>query len=225
MVTPDAALPGRETPMSGVAERHRVLDAPLTGPFPPGTQLLYIGMGCFWGAERIFWKIPGVISTAVGYTGGYTPNPTYEETCSGRTGHTEAVQIAYDPTQVSAAELLKAFWENHDPTTPNRQGNDVGTQYRSAIYWTTPEQQEAAEATRDAFQAELTRHGHGAISTQLAPFETVGPFYLAEDYHQQYLHKNPGGYCNHGPNGLTCQIGLLRQDETPAQTSIVPPSE
>ena len=197
----------------------------LTGPFPPGTQLLYIGMGCFWGAERIFWKIPGVISTAVGYTGGYTPNPTYEETCSGRTGHTEAVQIAYDPTQVSAAELLKAFWENHDPTTPNRQGNDVGTQYRSAIYWTTPEQQEAAEATRDAFQAELTRHGHGAISTQLAPFETVGPFYLAEDYHQQYLHKNPGGYCNHGPNGLTCQIGLLRQDETPAQTSIVPPSE
>ncbi len=224
MVSPADALPGRAAPMAGVAERHRVLDAPLSGPFPEGTQTLYVGMGCFWGAERIFWRVPGVVSTAVGYTGGYTPNPTYEETCTGRTGHTEAVRIAYDPAQVSAAELLKTFWENHDPTTPNRQGNDVGTQYRSAIYWTTPEQRRAAEATRDAFQGELDRHGHGPISTELRPFEEAGPFYLAEDYHQQYLDKNPGGYCNHGPNGLTCQIGLLRQDGVPAQTSVEPPA-
>ena len=230
MVSPQDALPGRETPMAGLAPRHLVLDAPPDGPFPPGAQTLYLAMGCFWGAERIFWRVPGVISTAVGYTGGYTPNPTYEETCTGRTGHTEAVRVVYDPARVSAAELLKEFWENHDPTTANRQGNDVGTQYRSAVYWTTDEQRDAAFATRDAFQAELDRHGYGAISTELRPFAAsdvdrgAGPFYLAEDYHQQYLQKNPGGYCNHGPNGLTCQIGLLRQDEVPAQTSVEPPA-
>ncbi len=228
MVSHDDALPGRSTPMSGVAQRHLVLDAPLDGPFPDGTQVLYVGMGCFWGAERIFWQLPGVISTAVGYTGGYTPNPTYEETCTGRTGHTEAVRIAYDPTVTDAAQLLKAFWEQHDPTTANRQGNDVGTQYRSAIYWTTPEQRDAAEATRALFQGELDARDFGQISTEIRPFDGpdgAGPFYLAEDYHQQYLAKNPGGYCNHGPNGLTCQIGLLRQDEVPAQTDIEPPTE
>ncbi|NYE02227.1 peptide-methionine (S)-S-oxide reductase [Kineosphaera limosa] len=203
MVTPENALPGRATPMSGLATSHLVLDAPLDGPWPDGAQILYVGMGCFWGAERIFWQLPGVISTAVGYAGGYTPNPTYEETCTGRTGHTEAVRVVYDPTQTSPEQLLKAFWENHDPTTTNRQGNDVGTQYRSAIYWTTPEQQRAAEATRDAFQGVLNARGLPQISTELAPFAEAGPFYLAEDYHQQYLRKNPGGYCNHGPNGCT----------------------
>lgn len=195
----DAALPGRETPMS-VAERHRVLDAPLTGPFPPGTQLLYIGMGCFWGAERIFWKIPGVISTAVGYTGGYTPNPTYEETCSGRTGHTEAVQIAYDPTQVSAAELLKAFWENHDPTTPNRQGNDVGTQYRSAAFPVDDAQREAAERSLAAFQDRLT----AAVTARRHRDLPGRQFYYAEVEHQQYLHKNPDGYCPNHATGVRC---------------------
>ncbi len=233
MVTPDQALPGRTTPMTGLADRHLVLDAPLAGPFPEGTQFLYIAMGCFWGAERMFWSIPGVVSTAVGYSGGYTPNPTYEETCTGRTGHTETVRIAYDPARVTPEELLKVFWENHDSTTPNRQGNDRGSQYRSAIYWTTPEQRRAAEATRAAFQAELDRYGHGPISTELAPFESsdedggangAGPFYFAENYHQQYLHKNPGGYCNHGPNGLTCPIGILRQDQLPAQQDVLPPA-
>ena len=224
MVSPQDALPGRLTPMPGVPSRHEVLDAPLTGPFPDGTQVIYLAMGCFWGAERIFWRIPGVVTTAVGYAGGYTPNPTYEETCTGRTGHTEAVLVAYDPTRVSTRTLLKAFWENHDPTTPNRQGNDVGTQYRSAIYWTSEEQHRAAEETRDAFQDELTRHGLASISTEIRPFGPTdagsggdrdvtgadpgaGPFYYAEAYHQQYLHKNPGGYCNHGPNG--CQLSAL----------------
>jgi peptide-methionine (S)-S-oxide reductase len=175
-------------------------------------------MGCFWGAERIFWRQPGVVSTAVGYMGGFTPNPTYEEVCSGRTGHTEAVLVAYVPSKTDAEHLLKAFWENHDPTQRNRQGNDVGTQYRSAIYVTTPGQEAAAEATRDAFAQVLHANRHGAPTTEIA---TAGPFYYAEDYHQQYLHKNPGGYCNHGPNGMTCPVGIVRQDQLPSQASVV----
>lgn len=220
MVTPQDALPGRPDPLPGIPERHDVLGSPLRGPWPEGTQVLTVAMGCFWGAERIFWQQPGVIATAVGYQGGFTPNPTYDETCTGRTGHTEAVLVAYDPQQTTPDQLLKAFWENHDPTTANRQGNDVGTQYRSAIYWTTPEQERAAYATRDAFQQVLTEHGNGEISTDLRPAEEAGPFYYAEDYHQQYLHKNPGGYCNHGPNGLTCPVGIVRQDELPSQQSV-----
>lgn len=203
MVSPADALPGRAAPMAGVAERHRVLDAPLSGPFPEGTQTLYVGMGCFWGAERIFWRVPGVVSTAVGYTGGYTPNPTYEETCTGRTGHTEAVRIAYDPAQVSAAELLKTFWENHDPTTPNRQGNDVGTQYRSAIFPTSDAQTSAAQRIRDAYQASLQDAGLGEITTEITPGKL---FFYAEREHQQYLHKNPDGYDCHVRTGVACPI-------------------
>lgn len=221
MVTPDQALPGRDQPLPGIPDRHEVLDASLHGPWPEGTQVIYVAMGCFWGTERIFWRQPGVVSTAAGYMGGYTPNPTYEETCTGRTGHTESVLVAYDPAKTSAELLLKAFWENHDPTTANRQGNDVGTQYRSAIYWTTPEQEKAAYATRDAFQQVLDDKGFGQISTEIEPVSKAGPFYYAEDYHQQYLHKNPGGYCNHGPNGLTCPVGLVRQDELPSQQSVL----
>lgn len=223
MVTRDDALPGREHRPFTVPETHEVLGTPLEGPWPDGTQVIYIGMGCFWGAERIMWRLPGIVTTAAGYMGGFTPNPTYEETCTARTGHTEAVLVAYDPEQTDAEHILKAFWENHDPTTANRQGNDVGTQYRSAIYWTTPEQEAAANATRAAFQAELTSHGHGEISTEIRSAADAGTFWYAEDYHQQYLHKNPGGYCNHGPNGLTCPVGLLRQDEVPAQQDIAPP--
>jgi len=177
-------------------------------------------MGCFWGAERMYWSLPGVVSTAVGYMGGQMPNPTYRDVCTGRTGHTEAAQIVYDPEVITPAELLKVFWENHDPTTRNRQGNDIGTQYRSAIYWTTADQGEAAHATRAAFQDVLTEHGHGAITTELASVETAGEFFYAEAEHQQYLHKHPWGYCNHGPNGLTCPIGVLRQDELPAQRDV-----
>jgi len=223
MVTREDALPGRETSAFPVPRTHEVLGTPLQGPWPEGSQVLYVAMGCFWGAERIFWRQEGVISTAAGYLGGYTPFPTYEEVCTGLTGHTEGVQVVYDPAVTSPELLLKAFWENHDPTTPNRQGNDIGTQYRSGVYWTTAEQEEAASATRDAFQEVLTEHGHGTISTELLPFP--GEFYYAEDYHQQYLHKNPGGYCNHGPNGMTCPVGLVRQDEVPAQVNIAPPSD
>ncbi|GAA4288731.1 peptide-methionine (S)-S-oxide reductase MsrA [Georgenia daeguensis] len=222
MVTAEEALPGRPAPGYAVPTTHEVLGSPLQGPWPAGSEVLYVAMGCFWGAERIFWRQPGVISTAAGYLGGFTPYPTYEEVCTGLTGHTEAVQVVYDPAKTSPELLLKAFWENHDPTTPNRQGNDVGTQYRSGIYWTTPGQEAAARATRDAFQQVLTDHGHGTISTELLPF--AGEFFYAEDYHQQYLHKNPGGYCNHGPNGLTCPVGLVRQDEVPAQVEIAPPT-
>ena len=224
MVTPEEALRGRDTRVFRVPTTHEVLGTPLEGPWPEGTQVLYIAMGCFWGAERIFWRLPGVVTTAVGYMGGYTPNPTYEETCTGRTGHTEAVLVAYDPKVTDAEHLLKAFWENHDSTTPNRQGNDIGTQYRSAIYWTTPEQEGAAYATRDAFQRVLHDHGHGTITTELRPANDAGTFWYAEDYHQQYLHKNPGGYCNHGPNGMTCPVGLVRQDQLPAQQDIAPPA-
>jgi peptide-methionine (S)-S-oxide reductase len=207
-----------------VPERHEVLGTPLVPPFPDGMERLVVGMGCFWGAERIFWRLPGVVTTAAGYMGGLTPNPTYEETCTGLTGHAEAVLVAYDPRQIDAEHILKAFWENHDPTTANRQGNDIGTAYRSAIYWTTEGQRLAAEATREAFQKVLDDNGFGQITTEIRSAEDAGPFYLAEDYHQGYLHKNPGGYCNHGPNGMTCPVGIVRQDQLPSQQDIAPPA-
>ncbi|WP_433210699.1 peptide-methionine (S)-S-oxide reductase MsrA [Dactylosporangium sp. CS-047395] len=206
--TAESAITGRDTELP-VAASHTVLGTPLRGPWPAGLEVAYFGMGCFWGAERIFWQIPGVYSTSVGYQGGFTKNPTYEETCSGRTGHTEAVQVVYDPAKVSYETLLKAFWENHDPTQGMRQGNDVGTQYRSAIYTTTPSQAAVAASSREAFAPVVRSAGHGEITTEIAP---AGPFYYAEDYHQQYLSdaKNPGGYCNHGPNGMTCPIGVAK---------------
>lgn len=228
-VTPEQALSGRDTEVPGIPETNIVTGTSMRH-FPPGTEVIYLAMGCFWGVERIFWRQPGVISTAVGYTGGYTPNPTYDETCTGRTGHTEAALVAYDPQETTPSRLLAEFWENHDPTTANRQGNDVGTQYRSAIYWTTPAQRDAAFTTRDTFQQELTAAGAGLATTEIRPFTAeaataagpdptpaydypapgftgpAGPFYYAEDHHQQYLQKNPGGYCNHGPNGLVCQV-------------------
>src|SRR4051794_16104738 len=204
MVEPDSALAGRPDPIP-TASTHDVLGTPLKPPFPGHLQTAVVGMGCFWGAERVFWQTPGVYTTAVGYAGGYTPNPTYEETCSGKTGHTEAVLVVFDPNQVSYEEILKRFWENHDPTQAMRQGNDVGTQYRSAIYTTTDEQLEAAEASREMFQAELAKAGYGEISTEIA---SAGPFYYAEPYHQQYLAKNPNGYCGLGGTGVACPVGL-----------------
>jgi len=224
LTTADNALPGRSTPLPGIPERHVVLDTSMHGPWPAGTEVLYVAMGCFWGAERIFWQLPGVVATAVGYMGGYTPNATYEEVCSGRTGHAEAVLIAYDGSLTTPELLFKAFWENHDPTQGFRQGNDVGTQYRSAIYWTTPGQEAAARETREAFQRVLQGNGFGDITTEMRSADEAGPFYYAEGYHQQYLHKNPGGYCNHGPNGMTCPVGLVPQNELPSQTSVLPPS-
>ena len=221
MPTREEALPGRDHRIFPVPTTHEVLGTPLEGPWPDGTEVIYVAMGCFWGAERIMWKLPGVVTTAVGYLGGFTPNPTYEETCTGRTGHAETVLVAYDPAVTSPELILKAFWENHDPTTLNRQGNDIGTAYRSAIFPTTPAQQAAAETTREAFQGELTRVGAGEISTIIQPAEQAGPFWYAEDYHQQYLHKNPNGYCNHGPNGLTCPVGVAN---LPAQVDVAPPS-
>jgi len=201
--TVDEALPGRNTEIP-VAARHTVLDTPLKGPWPEGMQTAVFGMGCFWGAERLFWQVPGVFSTAVGYAGGITPNPTYEEVCSGRTGHTEAVLVVYDPNQVSYDQLLKVFWENHDPTQGMRQGNDVGTQYRSTIYTTSDAQREAADASREVFQGELSARRYGDISTEIAPLDA---FYYAEGYHQQYLAKNPNGYCGLGGTGVSCPIG------------------
>jgi peptide-methionine (S)-S-oxide reductase len=188
-----------------IVNQHVVLGTPLVGPFPDDVETIYFGMGCFWGSERIFWKIPGVYVTAVGYMGGWTTNPTYEETCTARTGHTEAVLVAYNPAKVSLGVLLQAFWENHDPTTPNRQGNDRGTQYRSAIFTTTPAQLAEADKSRARYQTALTLAGFGEITTQIATTDQAGDgvFYYAENYHQGYLHKNPGGYCNHG----FCQIG------------------
>ena len=223
MVSREDALPGHSSRPFSVSPTHVVLGTPIDGPWPDGSQVIYVAMGCFWGVERIFWRQPGVIATAVGYMGGYTPNPTYEETCTGLTGHAETVRVVYDPEQTSPELLLKEFWENHDPTTANRQGNDVGTVYRSAIYWTTPDQERAAIATRDAFQKVLTDNGFGEITTEIRSAEDAGPFYLAEDYHQGYLDKNPGGYCNHGPNGLTCPVGIVRQDQLPAQQDVAPP--
>jgi peptide-methionine (S)-S-oxide reductase len=209
MPTVETALPGRSTPVP-VPERHEVLGTPMTGPWPAGSEVLYVAMGCFWGAERIFWQIPGVIATAAGYTGGFTPHPSYEETCTGRTGHTEAVQVVYDPAQVDLDTLLKAFWENHDPTQLNGQGNDHGTQYRTAIYPTTEAQLAAARESAQRYQAALSAQGFGQITTEIRPFAEAGPWYYAEAYHQQYLHKNPGGYCNHG----FCQVTYDRQGST-----------
>jgi peptide-methionine (S)-S-oxide reductase len=197
-------LPGRDAAIP-VPDRHTVLGAPLLPPFPDGIEHLVLGMGCFWGAERVFWQLPGVYTTAVGYAGGATPNPTYREVCSGRTGHAEVVLVAYDPAAVSTEEVLRRFWEGHDPTQGMRQGNDVGTQYRSAIFWQTPEQRDLALATRDAYAAALAARGMGSITTEIAE---AGPFYPAEEYHQQYLDKNPGGYCGLGGTGVACPVGL-----------------
>jgi peptide-methionine (S)-S-oxide reductase len=203
-VTPEEALPGREESMQ-VPERHEVLGTPLQPPFPDGMERLVVGMGCFWGAERVFWQADGVYTTAVGYAGGYTPNPTYEEVCSGRTGHTEAVLVVFDPTVLPLEGVLRLFWENHDPTQGMRQGNDMGTQYRSAVYWASDAQRAAAEASRDRFQAELARSGYGEITTEIAE---AGPFYYAEPYHQQYLAKNPNGYCGLGGTGVSCPVEI-----------------
>jgi peptide-methionine (S)-S-oxide reductase len=202
--TPDEALPGRSQAMP-VPDHHTVLGTSLVGPFPEGSEQAIVALGCFWGAERVFWQLPGVHTTAVGYVGGHTPNPTYEEVCSGRTGHTEAVLVVFDPAVITYAEVLRAFWESHDPTQGMRQGNDVGTQYRSGIYWIDERQRAVAESSRDAFQAVLAGSGYGDITTEIAP---AGPFYYAEGYHQQYLDKNPNGYCGLGGTGLSCPVGL-----------------
>jgi peptide-methionine (S)-S-oxide reductase len=202
--TAETALPGRAERMP-VQERHLVLGTPLVPPFPDGTERAVFGMGCFWGAEKLFWQAPGVYTTAVGYAGGVTPNPTYEETCSGLTGHTEAVLVVFDPARTSYEDLLRIFWEGHDPTQGMRQGNDVGTQYRSALYWHSPEQREAAEASRARYDEALARAGHGRITTELVE---AGPFYYAESYHQQYLARNPNGYCGIGGTGVAWPVGL-----------------
>jgi peptide-methionine (S)-S-oxide reductase len=204
IVNATQALPGRAEEMP-VAERHAVLGTPLKPPFPDGFERAIFGMGCFWGAERVFWQAHGVYTTAVGYAGGFTPNPSYEEVCSGRTGHTEAVLVVFDPAKTSYEEMLRLFWENHDPTQGMRQGNDVGSQYRSAIYWTTDEQRRLAEASRDAYAARLRAEGYPEITTEIAQ---AGPFYYAEDYHQQYLEKNPWGYCGLGGTGVSCPVGI-----------------
>jgi peptide-methionine (S)-S-oxide reductase len=204
MISADSALPGREREMP-VPERHFVLGTPLRPPFPDGFETAVVGMGCFWGAERVFWQAPGVYTTAVGYAGGHTPNPTYEEVCSASTGHTEAVLVVFDPAVTSYEEILRLFWENHNPTQGMRQGNDVGTQYRSAIYTHGDAQAATAARSRDAYQAMLKASGYGEITTEIAP---AGPFYYAEDYHQQYLAKNPNGYCGLGGTGVSCPIGL-----------------
>jgi len=204
MVDPAAALPGRTQEMA-IPARHEVLGTPLTGPFPDGVEVAIFGMGCFWGAERIFWEAPGVYTTAVGYAGGTTPNPTYEEVCSGLTGHAETVRVVFDPTRISYEGLLKVFWESHNPTQGMRQGNDVGTQYRSAIYTFGDAQQTAALASREQYQGALREHGHDEITTDIVP---AGPFFYAEDYHQQYLAKNPFGYCGLGGTGVSCPTGL-----------------
>jgi peptide-methionine (S)-S-oxide reductase len=202
------ALPGRDRAMP-VPARHAVLGAPLQPPFPEGYERAIVAMGCFWGAERVFWQAPGVYTTAVGYAGGFTPNPTYEEVCSGRTGHTEAVLVVFDPAVTSYEEILRLFWENHDPTQGMRQGNDVGTQYRSAILWTTEEQRALAESSRAAYGERLRAAGYPEITTEI---EQAGDFYYAEDYHQQYLHKVPGGYCGLGGTGVSCPVGLVTRE-------------
>ncbi len=204
MPRPEEALPGRTEKMP-VPARHTVLGSPLAPPFPAGTETALFALGCFWGAERKFWQTPGVVSTSVGYAGGFTPNPTYREVCSGRTGHAEVVRVVFDPRKVRYEDLLRVFWESHDPTQGMRQGNDVGTQYRSAIYWDGEEQRKAAVASRDAYQRALRGSGHGEITTEIAP---APEFYYAEEYHQQYLDKNPGGYCGLGGTGVSCPVGL-----------------
>ncbi|MGJ3230989.1 MAG: peptide-methionine (S)-S-oxide reductase MsrA [Oceanicaulis sp.] len=204
LIPADQALPGRIQAIP-TAREHFVFGRPLKEDLPAGAQAAIFAMGCFWGVERIFWRVEGVLNTAAGYAGGITPNPTYEEVCSGRTGHTEVVRVVFDPAKVSFEELLKVFWENHDPTQGMRQGNDVGTQYRSAIYWTTPEQKAAAENSAEAYGRALKDAGEGAITTEI---REAGPFYFAEDYHQQYLAKNPNGYCGIGGTGVVCPIGV-----------------
>jgi peptide-methionine (S)-S-oxide reductase len=205
LVDQDDALPGRDNAMP-VPDRHDVLGSPLRGPFPEGVEQAVFGLGCFWGAERIFWQAPGVFTTAVGYAGGFTPNPTYEEVCSGRTGHAEVVLVAFDPAAGATYEqMLKLFWEGHDPTQGMRQGNDLGTQYRSAIYWFDDAQRAAAQASREMYSSQLKASGYGEITTEIAK---AGPFYYAESYHQQYLAKNPGGYCGLGGTGVACPVGL-----------------
>jgi peptide-methionine (S)-S-oxide reductase len=204
MIDPERALPGRDAPMP-IPARHEVLGTPLAPPFPEGLERIVVGMGCFWGAERVFWQADGVYTTAAGYAGGFTPNPTYEEVCSAGTGHAEVVLAVFDPNVTSYEAMLKLFWENHDPTQGMRQGNDVGTQYRSAIYWASEAQRDAALASREAYQEKLRAAGYGDITTQIAQ---AGPFYYAEDYHQQYLAKNPGGYCGLGGTGVSCPVGL-----------------
>ena len=204
MVEADAALPGRDMALP-VPQKHFVLGTDMVAPWPEGAQVVIVGMGCFWGAERKFWQAEGVYSTQVGYAGGFTPNPSYEEVCSGQTGHNEVVQVVFDPAQISFEEILQIFWENHDPTQGMRQGNDVGTQYRSGIYCLDAAQKAAAEASRDMFQAKLTAAGFDAITTEIVDAPV---FYYAEDYHQQYLGKNPNGYCGMGGTGVSCPIGL-----------------
>ncbi len=206
-VNPSDALPGRAQELP-VPARHEVLGTPLRPPFPTGVARAIFGMGCFWGAERMFWQAPGVYTTAVGYAGGYTPNPTYEEVCSGRTGHTEAVLVAFDTAATSYMEMLRIFWEGHDPTQGMRQGNDVGSQYRSAIVWADEAQRAQAQRSLEDYQRVLTAAGHGQITTELLEGGAAHPFYYAEDYHQQYLAKNPGGYCGLGGIGVACPVGL-----------------
>lgn len=205
MVNPQDALPGRTDQAMPVPAEHFELGSQLVGPWPPNMQTLVVGMGCFWGAERIFWRTPGVHSTSVGYAGGFTPNPTYEEVCSGLTGHTEVVMVVFDSTETSVNDMLRIFWENHDPTQGMRQGNDVGTQYRSALYFANDDQRDAAFATRDAYQAQLKVAGYGEITTEMAP---LGDYFYAEPYHQQYLGKNPNGYCGIGGTGVSCPGGI-----------------
>jgi peptide-methionine (S)-S-oxide reductase len=204
MIDPERALPGRDTPMP-IPARHEVLGTPLAPPFPDGFEQIVVGMGCFWGAERVFWQADGVYTTAAGYAGGFTPNPSYEEVCSAGTGHAEVVLAVFDPAVTSYETMLRLFWENHDPTQGMRQGNDVGTQYRSAIFWQNEAQRDAALASRETYQAQLASSGYGEITTEIAE---AGPFYYAEDYHQQYLAKNPHGYCGLGGTGVSCPIGL-----------------
>jgi peptide-methionine (S)-S-oxide reductase len=211
MATAQDALPGRETAMR-VPDRHEVLGTPLAPPYPPGTEVAEFALGCFWGAEKNFWQTPGVVSTAVGYEGGFTPNPTYEEVCSGRSGHAESVRVVFDPAKVSYPELLKVFWESHDPSQGMRQGNDVGTQYRSAIFYKSPQQQAEAEDSRASYQKRLSEAGYGEITTEIVP---AGEFYFAEDYHQQYLSdaKNPYGYCPDHGTGVSCPIGVVKASD------------
>jgi peptide-methionine (S)-S-oxide reductase len=204
MIDPERALPGRDAPMP-IPARHEVLGTPLAPPFPEGLERIVVGMGCFWGAERVFWQADGVYTTAAGYAGGFTPNPTYEEVCSGATGHAEVVLAVFDPNVTTFEAMLKLFWENHDPTQGMRQGNDTGTQYRSAIYVANQAQRDAALASKETYQEQLRAAGYGDITTEIVE---AGPFYYAEDYHQQYLAKNPGGYCGLGGTGVSCPVGL-----------------
>ena len=208
-VSAEDALPGRPDPLPHVPEVHAVNGNRIQPPFPAGIQTAVFGAGCFWGVEKVFWETPGIYSTAAGYAGGYTPNPTYEEVCSARTGHTEVVLVAYDPAVISYEQLLKVFWEDHDPTQGMRQGNDVGTQYRSAIYTTSDAQLDAAKRSRDMYAERLRASGYGEITTEIEP---AGAFYYAEPYHQQYLAKNPNGYCGIGGTGVACPVGVARGD-------------